>query len=285
MTYVYDPKKIKEHYDGYGEKEWDRLEKSLHGRMEYEVTMHILGRHLPKGAYVLDTGGGPGRYAIKLAEMGHMVYLLDISGEQLRMAEERIEEAGVRGMITDVRRMDICDMSEIPDATFDAVLCLGGALSYVRERRFDAIRELIRVAEPGGLLIVSVMSLLGTFHTISTFDDDSFLENIGDHIEWEPSKPFPEVLNSKVGSNEWHAPMTLYTSTYMRRFLEDQGCDVIEMAATDTITSSYPRGLERISSNPKAVEMLIRLEKEFCTRPGVVDMGQHLIAVARTPGG
>ena len=29
--------------------------------------------------------------------------------------------------------------------------------------------------------------------------------------------------------------------------------------------------------------MLMNLEKKFCNRPGLVDMGEHLIMVARTP--
>ena len=282
---MYDPKGLKVFYDDYGEKEWERLERSLHGRVQFEVTKHILKRHLPDEGHVLDAGCGPGRYAIELAKKGYQVTLVDISEEQLKLAEEKIDEAGLRENISEVKCLDICDLSEIPDASFDAVLCLEGALSYVRDARDRSVSELIRVAKPGSPLIVSVMSLLGTFHTISTFDDDGFLENIGDHVEWDPSTPFPDVLNSKVGSYEWHAPMTLYTSTYMRSFLEDQGCEVIEMAATDTITSSYLRGLEKIGSNPKAIELLIRLEKEFSTRPGLLDMGQHLIAVAETPRG
>jgi len=282
---VYDPKGLKSYYDGYGEREWERLERTLHGRVHFEVTKHILRRHLPCEGHILDAGCGPGRYAIDLAKMGYRVHLVDISEEQLKLAEEKIVEAGVRGNITAFSCLDVCDLSEIPDASFDAVLCLGGALSYVRDGRHRAISELIRVAKPGSPVIVSVMSLLGTFHTISTFDDDGFLENIGDHVEWDPNTPFPEVLNSKVGSSEWHAPMTLYTSTYMRRFLEEHGCEVLEIASTNTITSSYWDGLEKIASNPEATELLMRLEKEFSTRPGLLDMGQHLIAVAETPRG
>ncbi len=76
--------------------------------------------------------------------------------------------------------------------------------------------------------------------------------------------------------------MTLYTSVYLRQFLEDHGCRVVEVASTNTITSGE-RKMEKIASSPEAVEMLVSLEKKFCTRPGVVDMGQHLLAVAITP--
>ena len=283
MVSMYDPEDIRKHYNEYGVKEWERLENNVHGRIQFEITLHTLKKHLKPGSYVLDAGGGPGRYAIELAKMGHKVYLLDISEGQLETAREKIKNAGVEDYITEIRRMDICNLEDIPDHTFDAVICLGGAVSYVREKHKQALKELIRVAKPKSELIVSVMSLLGTFHLISFFDSASFLENITDHIEWDPKTPFPEILYSKIGSDEWHAPMTLYTSTYLKNVFKELGCEVVEAASTDTITSSYFSGLDNISMSSKAFDMLVELEKQFNTRPGVVDMGQHLIVTARTP--
>jgi ubiquinone/menaquinone biosynthesis C-methylase UbiE len=280
---VYDPKKVKDHYDANPESEWERLQSDINRRVQYEVTKHILYKHLPPRGHILDAGSGPGRYAIDLAKDGYKVFLVDISEEGLRMAEEKIEEAGVADRITGVRCLDICDLSEIPDAHFNAVLCLGGALSYVRDKRHEAIDELIRVAQPGSPLIISVMSFLGTFHLISHFDAVKFLENIETHVEWDSSTPLPDYLNSKIGSNEWHAPMTLYTSEHLRRFFTEHNCEVLEIAAANTITSAQWGGLEKIAASQKATEMLIRLEKKFSTKPGIIDMGQHLIVAAKTP--
>jgi hypothetical protein len=181
-----------------------------------------------------------------------------------------------------MERMDVCDMRGLKDHAFDLVLCLGGALSYVRDRRHDAVDELIRVAKPGAPIIISAMSLLGTFHLIGTTDAAGFLERISEHIEWSLDEPFPDVLDSRRGSPEWQAPMTLYTSTYLRGFLADHGCQVLEMAAANTITGGV-HAYERIPASPEAVENLIRLEKQFSARPGLVDAGEHIIAVARAP--
>ena len=265
---MYDPAGLKAFFNSYGENEWERLEKNLHGRVEYEVTKHILKKHLPPDGHILDVGCGPGRYAIDLARMGYRVHLVDISEEQLRIAEERIGEAGVLGNISSFSCLDVCDLSEIPNASYDAVICLGGALSYVRDARSLALSELIRVAKPGSPLIVSVMSLLGTFHLISHFDHERFLLILEDHIEWDPSTPFPDHVNTNLKSKDWHAPMTLYTSGYMKEFLEGHGCEVLEIASTNTITSSYWDGLEKITSNPEATEMLIRLRRS--SAPGQV---------------
>lgn len=278
----YYPEDVRRYYDEYGFKEWARLEGSLHGRVQFEITTSVVAKYLRDGDYVLDAGGGPGRYAIWLAQRGAKVYLGDISDEQLRIARTKIREAGVDASVETVKRLDICDMEDIPDHTFDAVLCLGGALSYVRERHTDAASELIRVAKPGSPLVISAMSLLGTFHLISTLDAADFLVNIEDHVEWRRGSPFPEIMHSRPGSPEWHAPMTLYTSTYLRGLLEGMGCSVVEMAATNTITSGE-FNMPRIADSLEAVEALIELEKSFCSHPGVTDMGQHVLVVARTP--
>lgn len=276
---MYNSDEIREYYNKYGEKEWHRLEQSIHGQVQFQVTTHIIKKYLKKDAYVLDAGAGPGRYSIWLAQHGAKVYLSDISDEQLKIAEDRVTEAGVNERVQHIRRHDICDLNEIPDNTFDLVPCLGGALSYVREGRHQAIQELIRVAKLSAPIITSVMSLLGTFHLISSLDGVEFLEGITDHIDWDPETSFPEVMDSILGSNEWHAPMTLYTSTYMRKFLEENGCKVVEVASPNTITSGV-FNLEKIEKSPDAFEMLLNLEKKFCNKPGIVDMGQHLLTVA-----
>jgi ubiquinone/menaquinone biosynthesis C-methylase UbiE len=279
---MYSSRDIRDYYNQNSPNEWERLEKSIHGLVEFEVTLYVLRRYLPQGAHILDAGGGPGRYTIALAKEGHRIHLVDISDEQLRIAREKIDEAGVSDRVTSIDRMDVCDLTGIHDATYDVVLCLGGALSYVRDQRHDALKELIRVAKPGSPLVMSVMSLLGTFHLIAAIDAKDFLKNITDHVDWDPAESFPEHMDTIPGSNEWHTPMTLYTSRYMKSFLEEHGCEVLETASTNTITSGIHK-IEKIPSSPEAVEMLLNLEKKFCNRPGVVDMGEHLLAVARTP--
>ncbi|MEM3695337.1 MAG: class I SAM-dependent methyltransferase [Candidatus Bathyarchaeia archaeon] len=39
-------------------------------QIEFNVTMHLLKKYLPKEGLVLDAGGGPGRYTIELAKQG-----------------------------------------------------------------------------------------------------------------------------------------------------------------------------------------------------------------------
>ena len=62
---------IRSYYAGLGEREWARLTTPL-GAIEFAFNSPALGRHLPPCTRVLDIGGGPARYALWLAEQGHL---------------------------------------------------------------------------------------------------------------------------------------------------------------------------------------------------------------------
>ena len=111
---MYDPEKVRNYFNEYGLKEWDRLQRNLHGIIEHKTTMTILKHHIPPTGHLLDAGGGPGRYTIELAQLGYTVTLIDISDEQLKIAEEKIREAGVKSKVNSIRRMDICKVLYVP---------------------------------------------------------------------------------------------------------------------------------------------------------------------------
>jgi hypothetical protein len=64
---------VKEYYSGLGIREWRRLMRSPYNRLEFDTTMHFLKKYLPKHGYLLDAGGGPGRYTVELARLGYDV--------------------------------------------------------------------------------------------------------------------------------------------------------------------------------------------------------------------
>jgi 2-polyprenyl-3-methyl-5-hydroxy-6-metoxy-1,4-benzoquinol methylase len=64
---------VQEFYDKNAQNEWDRLDRH---RTEFAVTLRALKDYLPHlPVEVLDVGGGPGRYSIALAKLGHRVTL------------------------------------------------------------------------------------------------------------------------------------------------------------------------------------------------------------------
>ena len=149
---------VRAYYANFGEREWARLESPDDGAVEFAITCHTLATHLPSEARVLDIGGGPGRYAIWLAQRGHRVVLADLSPELLSIARAKIVQAGVEAMVEEIVEADACDLSLWADDSFDAVLSLGPFYHLPdAEDRHSAAAELGRVLRPGGPAFVALM--------------------------------------------------------------------------------------------------------------------------------
>jgi SAM-dependent methyltransferase len=143
-----EPSIVESYYDDSAEREWARLERH---RTEFAVTMRALSEYLPPApATVLDTGGGPGRYSIALAQMGYTVTLLDLSSGSLEYARGKAAEAEVE--LAAYVHGDALDLSHIPEESYDAVLLMGPLYHLLEEAdRRRAVCEARRVLKTGGI--------------------------------------------------------------------------------------------------------------------------------------
>ena len=148
------PSNVEATYDSAPKREWGRL---AHHRLEFEIAKRNLYTFLPSRAQILDAGGGPGRYAIALAQEGHLVTLSDLSRGCLDLARQKAEEAAVH--IQNFVHADARDMGMFNDEAFEAVLCMGPVYHMVKaDDRERIIRECMRVLAPGGLLFVTFIT-------------------------------------------------------------------------------------------------------------------------------
>jgi ubiquinone/menaquinone biosynthesis C-methylase UbiE len=103
--------------------------------------------HLRPGGRVLDIAAGDGYQSIAAARRvgpsGH-VLAIDLAAEQLKYAAAAAREAGVEHLET--RVMDAENL-DLPDASFDAVLCQFGLMFLPDLDR--GLREMLRVLKPG----------------------------------------------------------------------------------------------------------------------------------------
>jgi S-adenosylmethionine-dependent methyltransferase len=145
---------VQSYYDRDPEHEWLRLER---GRFEMPVTMHYLQRYVRSPCSVLDVGGGPGRYAIALARLGHRVDLFDLSPECIAFARRKAKEldVGLNGFHTGT----CTDLGRFPNESFDAVLCMGPLYHLTDPADRDrAILESLRVLKRSGVLVAAFLS-------------------------------------------------------------------------------------------------------------------------------
>ncbi|WP_328915219.1 MULTISPECIES: class I SAM-dependent methyltransferase [unclassified Streptomyces] len=129
--------------------EGSRLTSSADGRLELLRTQELLRRFLPKApARVLDVGGGTGVHARWLVEDGYEVDLVDPVARHVEQARHVCAAS-----IGDARSL----ASE--DASYDVVTLLGPLYHLPdRDERLQALREVARVARPGGLVAAAAIN-------------------------------------------------------------------------------------------------------------------------------
>jgi SAM-dependent methyltransferase len=260
----YDAQRAATFFDEYGEREWTRFEDGRTPGTSASTHTHYLHRFIMAGDRVLDVGCGPGRFTIELAELGARVVAADISPGQLELHARYVADAGHEEAVEDRILCDVTDLSQFSDGEFDAVVCYGGALSYVLDGAPRAIAELVRVTRPGGHVLVSVMSLVGsTIHALS-----GVLSVAG---EYGPDAVLGVTATGHLPTEYGgHLPMKMYRWSELSELLGAHG----EIAAA-TATGLF-------ADSPEHLGLLSKLELDLGAEPGAIDAGHHILAVVRT---
>jgi len=109
---------------------------------------------------LLEVGCGPAIMLPDLLAMGFEVHGIDVSGEMVRRAEQRMAGHPLAGRchlsVGDIERL------QFPDALFDVVLAMG-VLEYLPSYA-TALREIARVLKPGGRVVLTVPNRASAYH-------------------------------------------------------------------------------------------------------------------------
>ncbi|MHA2496148.1 MAG: class I SAM-dependent DNA methyltransferase [Candidatus Hodarchaeales archaeon] len=135
---------------------------SVYWRLYEDITWDNIQRYLVPKSFILDAGGGTGRWALRLARLGHHVVMTDISQEMLHVAKTKIDEAHLHESV-EFLKLDICDMKILDSNSFDVAMAQGDPVSYCANAK-QAILELARVTKPGGHVIISVDNATALIH-------------------------------------------------------------------------------------------------------------------------
>lgn len=182
-------------------------------RQEMELIGDADGRHV----CVLGSGDNLAAYAF--AGMGARVTSVDISVEQLAVAEHRARELGLS---IEFVESDVSDLGCLKDASFDMVYTGGHVAVWVSDLT-AYYREAIRVLRRGGLFLVN------EYHPFRRIWKDrasslevgfSYFDN-GPH-EYSASESVLEKAPGEVKQFEFHWTVSEYLSAVI-----DQGVDLI----------------------------------------------------------
>ncbi|MEE2769426.1 MAG: class I SAM-dependent methyltransferase [Actinomycetota bacterium] len=102
----------------------------------------------PEGVQVLDVGCGTGLSGLALAAAGFEI----VDGCDLSPA--MLEQAARTGTYRRLFEANLNEGIDVPDGSYDAAAAVG-VLSFGHIRA-DAMREMLRVVKPGGLLVVGL---------------------------------------------------------------------------------------------------------------------------------
>jgi ubiquinone/menaquinone biosynthesis C-methylase UbiE len=256
----YDPESVREAYDSVAEEE-DRAEKGP--SLRTEIPREFIKKYLRASDVVLDAGGGTGINAIMMAQRCKKVTLVDISPRILELAAMNIENAGLTEKI-DLVKGDIVNLERFEDGQFSFAVCVGDSISYVLDKRFQAIRELVRVVREGSYLVIGCDSKYGFMRL-----------HLGEGL-LDEAIAIHRTSECRCGMG----PMThLYTVDEMTELLRNVGCEILEVASTPTFTDTLDKSM--YSSDQEKWEKLKALELEVCTTPELLGMGHHLLFVAQ----
>jgi len=273
---TYKPPAVAAYFDEFGEAEWERYDRSALGAVHEHIHNYYLERFVAAGSHVLEIGAGPGRFTQTLHRLGCGIVVGDLSDVQLALNRKFGAERGFASSVEAYLKVDICDLAGVDSQSFDVVVAYGGPLSYVFERRDDAVVSCRRVLRPGGLLLASVMSLWGTLHRHLAALRDYPLANVASFVA------SGDLTSENDPTSPHHCHM--YQSQELVALLKRHGFTIEALAASNALSTNLEPLLLELRQMDDRWQALLDLERQATAQPGYVDGGTHLIVAARAPG-
>lgn len=156
---------VRDFYNQNPQIEWNRLEG---GKPEFEITMRHLKENLEPNSKILDVGGGPGRYAFSLTELGHKVTLFDLSEGNIEFAKNKSQELGIS--LDSYICGNATQLSNYIFDKYDAVLCLGPLYHLNDEKyRIAVINNCLEVLNSNGIIAFGFISAYAKYTAVLKF--------------------------------------------------------------------------------------------------------------------
>lgn len=272
---THDSARTRAYYDALGDAEWSRLGADVAGRVSLEVHRRFLARFVRPGDRVLEVGAGPGRFTSALAALGATVVVTDLSPVQLDLNRERVGPTAAEAAVERRELLDVGDVSRYADGEFDTVVAYGGPLSYTFDRVEEALRGLLRVTAPGGAVVASVMSALGTWRAA--------LPGVARAAAAAGEDANDRVLRT---GDLRHLPgaahvCRMFRSSELAGIATAAGGELVALSGSNWASLGDPATLADLEADPDRWRRFLDHEAAACAEPGAVDGGTHLLLAVR----
>lgn len=244
--------------------------------IEFMRTLEILQRFLPEDpCTIADIGGGPGTYAVPLAEGGHSIHMFDPIESHVAQAREGLDGVGSkdsRAAVGEARKV------ELADGSADAALLLGPLYHLIEPtERHQALREALRILRPGGrLLAAGISRFASTYDGLARgFLADPEFEAIVERDLAEGTHMNPKRNPDWFTTAYFHLPDQLRDDVSGAGFYYDETV-AVEGPASWIDPSPWLEDLNRTETLLNAIR---RVESE----PSILGASAHFIVVAHKP--
>lgn len=273
----YDPSFVREHYDKLADNEWTRLTSSRRGELNYIVHMDLFQKHLSADMDVLELGAGTGIFTKELIHLVQRLVVADLSEVQIDLNQKHMRELGILDRVDQYHVLDMVDLSRFDDSLFDAVICVGGPLSYLLDRAKTGVKESLRVVKPGGIVVLGAMSLINTLvRFMASLRPERDAIGI-DNLRW--------VLETGIQDREHNPGRTHYchmmTSADLDDLIANEQIEVVEKRATGLLSLSTEEALAELREDAELWALVVERELAWSKLPGALDLGSNIVYVIR----
>lgn len=245
------------------------FEDAIYGSAKGHVRLYVLWEDMlatvPQladgGLSVLDAGGGAGRMAVRLAELGNDVLLCDPSREMLGRAEALVGDAGLGDSVT-TKHAGIRELATTLDRPFDVITC-HAVLEWLAEPK-DAVGELSGLLKPGGFL--SLMFYNRTAALMNRVLTGAFAAALREQ----------RLGPAREGWGEGAMPLAEET---VREWLIELGLRVRSKAGIRIFFDHIPPA----ALGPDKLDELLAVERALRQVEPFASLGQHVHFVAQAP--
>jgi S-adenosylmethionine-dependent methyltransferase len=261
---------VREFYNNSVELEWKRLEQHP---VEFAVTRHYIDQYVSPGDRVLDLGGGPGRYSLYLAQKGCRVTLLDLSDENITFAKCKVEEVGLD--ITMIQG-DACEVDNIVSGPFDCILLMGPMYHLLEEaQRTKAMDAALRLLKPGGVIVVSFISLYaGLVDYMKNYPQKVLEDNEQEYIRC--------CFEDRTYCGDAFTKACLLSSSGILEFMVRFPLKKLHFFGQEGITSPCENNINACGYG--VVKRWIEIALQTCEREEFLSYSEHLMFVGRLNG-
>ena len=246
-----------------------RLTKSRQGQLEYRMTMHHIHRLVPAGSKLLEIGAGTGRYSIALAREGYDVTALELVEHNLEVLRRNAQGLG---NLTS-HQADATDLGFLAGDRFDAVLMLGPMYHlYAPQEQHRALDEAIRLAKPGGLVMVAFLSVYAILY--NNYLRGNFRAGLEENFdEASRIRHFQDQVFTGFDIEEFEA---LFAQKPVRK---------LDLIGTDSLLELAQR-TDDFQMSDEDFELFFRHQLQCCRKRELLGVQSHLLYICRkNPGG